>query len=548
MSLPSSAAAPSRHAFSTRSKPGRFSRACSIASGPATAAGLRARPRFEARGYAAVATFGTNVFFVHPTIFRADERPHLATFDVFDTLIARRCVDPWRVFEEVGALHGLPDFAEKRQTAERRLLPGDYGLDDIYREVAAIYGLDAAAAAAIQETEITCEMNNVIPIAENMARVKHGDLLISDMYLSEEAIRDLLAAAGLDKNVGLSVATHGKSKGQVWPKVAEHFVIERHLGDNPHADFAMPQRFGLTCELTKASAPNPVEQALLQAGLSDLARLSREARLTSWHPDPRLRLRQTIQTSLNFPLLLLSSIVLSRLTERMGRPPLLFCSRDCNLWLPLFAQVRQRLGLPFDARYFLTSRIARVQGSDAYLAYTRQLLGSSGVMVDLCGTGWSMAQLAQRLGVTGLHVFLIDHCPPLSLYEAKQPTPDTCIIHSLMRSPPGVSNSVLELANTAEHGMHVDVRQIGGSFVPVFAADSPGQDAAATAVQREAFLRMIGLMEHYALRDVFELDDASLAAVCLSLYQVLSQQASAFAAEAPGYLAENAEIVKRLVA
>jgi hypothetical protein len=84
--------------------------------------------------------------------------------------------------------------------------------------------------------------------------------------------------------------------------------------------------------------------------------------------------------------------------------------------------------------------------------------------------------------------------------------------------------------------------------VPVFADDSPGQDTAATAVQREAFRRMIGLMERYPLCDVFDLEDESLAAVCLTLYQVLSQQAPAFAAEAPGYLAENANIVKRLVA
>ena len=347
-----------------------------------------------------------------------DERPAIASFDVFDTLIARRCVEPWRVFQKVGEIAGLADFLAQRRAAEARLLGGNYRFDDIYDELARHYGWQADCRAEIQALELRCEGETVIPIKENLARVRDGDLLVSDMYLGEEHIRSLLAKAGLTAQVGLFVASHAKSSGRIWPVIDKQFKITRHLGDNLLADITMPGRFGLVTEQARSSEPNVVEQTFMQAGLRELALLCREARLASWHEDPAVRALQVVQTSLNFPLLLLASIALARRAKALGSTSLLFCSRDCNLWLPLFDALQRTMGSAFETSYFLTSRLARKQGSEAYLRYARERLHPGALVVDLCGTGWTLAHLAERLGLASCNVFLVDHCPPLGRSRA----------------------------------------------------------------------------------------------------------------------------------
>ena len=63
----------------------------------------------------------------------------MRTFDIFDTLIARRCIDPALVFEIVERKVGRPGFARARRQAEKVVSERDYTLDDIYAELANQY-------------------------------------------------------------------------------------------------------------------------------------------------------------------------------------------------------------------------------------------------------------------------------------------------------------------------------------------------------------------------------------------------------------------------
>src|SRR5262245_51649047 len=94
------------------------------------------------------------------------------SFDVFDTLIARRCVEPHRVFDRLEALAGLPGLAAARITADRRLggRGQPYDLAAIWQEVRRALGLDAATADRLLELEVRLEHDTVIPIADNLAR------------------------------------------------------------------------------------------------------------------------------------------------------------------------------------------------------------------------------------------------------------------------------------------------------------------------------------------------------------------------------------------
>lgn len=287
---------------------------------------------------------------------------------------------------------------------------------------------------------------------------------------------------------------------------------------------------------------------MLQAGLRDFACLCREARLATCHDDTAIRTLQAIQTSVNFPMLLLASIYLARRAAALGSTALAFCSRDCNLWLPLFNVVQAKMGLQFETSYFLTSRLARKNGSDAYLRYARGHVGPDALVVDLCGTGWTMANLAERLGLSDCNLFLVDHCPPLDIYERAKETPKTCVVHSIFDKKPKANNVLLELANMADHAMIVDMHEIGTTLVPVFAPNPlSATEQVAIQEQRKAFLASVALLENYTLGDVLDLDDPSLSFLCASLYEYMSKQTDCFQMFAQGFSSENQKIVRALV-
>ena len=455
-----------------------------------------------------------------------DTRIRLNSFDVFDTLIGRRCLEPWRIFEQVGRQVGIPGFVQARLLAEAQLAGRYYNLDDIYVSLAGLWNLVPEQADRLKSLELAAEIDNVVPIAENIDQVRHGDLLISDMYLPEPAIRSLLSAAGLDKRVGLIVSTRGKREGLIWPRIAPDIDIARHLGDDVLADVEMPARFGVPSLQTALAAPSLVEGWLMQAELRPLALLVREARLRSTHEDPVIRGLQRIQIELNLPILLLSTIQLLRVAGEIGADRLLFCSRDCDLWLELFRALRAPGGTPaIPAEYFYTSRIARLGASPDYLTYARDRIGARGLLVDACGTGWSASHLLQSLGRLDAHAFFIHQCAPLAVYEQSAPTPHGCTIHAVIHPASAIPNVGIEMVNTAEHGSVTDVKTIAGAVLPVL-----GQGYADPAVrraiglQRRAFMAALSVLPRHDLDALFELSPERIASVVQPLYEHLHAQ------------------------
>jgi hypothetical protein len=80
-----------------------------------------------------------------PLTLAPSNRPLVSTFDVFDTLIARRCIEPLRIFEIVAELSGLANFFTARRIAEAQV-PEPRTLDKIYVALAKILDLDEPAA------------------------------------------------------------------------------------------------------------------------------------------------------------------------------------------------------------------------------------------------------------------------------------------------------------------------------------------------------------------------------------------------------------------
>jgi hypothetical protein len=475
-------------------------------------------------------------------------KPRVNTFDVFDTLIARRCIDPATVFDLVEQRVAIAGFATARRQAEARIAAREYTIDTIYAELGRALDLDAAKLDEAKAAEIAIELEQVIPIAENLDLVQHGDILISDMYLGAANIRRLLDAAGLDKKVSLLVSSGGKRSGAVWPLISARFHIAEHLGDHPISDNAVPRSLGIQTRQVDSYRASVVENALLGCGLGELAQLCRHARLATWSPDADARGLQVTQANLNFPLMVLASTMLVRTMQRLGKRHALFSSRDCDAWMPLFARVATAMAYDCSTTYYYTSRLAKMRPSEDYLAYSRDLIGSDSVVVDLCGTGWSIAHLAANLGLNGLPVFFLHKLPPAKVYEATAPSPATCQFHAVM--PPdtqGVANTELEMCNYADHPMVADVRMFQGVPLPIF-ADEPRSPATLALVrtQQACFHTATTLLDQYDLSSVYALDDASIVALSTALYQALSHQGDLQRIYGASHMHEDVDVRRRM--
>jgi hypothetical protein len=146
------------------------------------------------------------------------------------------------------------------------------------------------------------------------------------------------------------------------------------------------------------------------------------------------------------------------------------------------------------------------------------------------------------------HFVFLHRLPPVSLYEQVAPTPPVGTLHGLLNSTDERCNHIaLEMSNYAEHGMAVDVRQIGEAFVPVFAQDErPVHIRDGIEAQRLCFMKATEILNAHGLRETLSLDDAALQVLCTALYQSLSNQTALQMAYAAQHHAEDIVTLKQL--
>jgi hypothetical protein len=321
--------------------------------------------------------------------------------------------------------------------------------------------------------------------------------------------------------------------------------VARHLGDNPHSDGRMPAQHAIEGARTIASEPNAVEKRLIAAGLRPVATLMREARLVTWHEESLLRQLQLIQVCLNLPIIILSSIRLITAIKAMGAERVLFCSRDCNLWIMLFRELQKRFKLDLSVDYFLTNRRVRTDPSPEYLAYAKRLIAPRTLIVDVCGTGWSLSLLLSKLGRKDAELFFIHDMSGHAIrqqYEKLIPTSDRFPIHHVVRDePPTFSSEPLEMCNYDDLPPLNGMLEMNGSFVPEFETDKrPPDMKRAVRVQREAFLTAVSLMKHHDIASLLEVPNELLSSSVTWLYQSLAAHGLLNAIFGPFHMAEDA--------
>ncbi|NJD36552.1 MAG: hypothetical protein FIA96_17305 [Betaproteobacteria bacterium] len=212
-------------------------------------------------------------------------RTTVNSFDLFDTLLARKCIDSQGIFVSIERAFGANGFAAARRAAEFRLAETRPAFDihDIYDLLVDSGPLTRVDADRLLAAEIDAEFDNAVPVTENLRRVREGDLVVSDMYLPQDILRRLLQHVGLRSYVHIYVTNLGKHFGRVWPELASRWIIATHLGDNLHSDVEVPRRHGIPTVHYPGTQPSRAESLVAANGFPALARIMRSLRLRNPH-------------------------------------------------------------------------------------------------------------------------------------------------------------------------------------------------------------------------------------------------------------------------
>jgi hypothetical protein len=325
-------------------------------------------------------------------------KPVVTSWDVFDTLLARFDPDPHHFLRMIESGQNVTGFVRRRLDAQAALdrLGRPYVLHDIYRRMAAD-GVPGREARMLLRAELSAERNQLLPIRRNLERVDPTDLIITDMYLSPEMISSLLFEIGnLHTHRPPIRSNWGKHSGTIWPIVLASYVVRRHIGNDPHADLAVPSGFNIACELVLDSQFTPWEKQLQDLGLGQLAQIQREVRLRSTPPDAR-----PFHVAVTGPYLSILAGFSMHLVQRFGTEvEFAFLSRSadelCRVFSSMYPDIPAR-GLDISRRLAGDEEMARLF-SDSITPST--------VVVDMIGTGRSFFRFAESNGSPGRGLIL----------------------------------------------------------------------------------------------------------------------------------------------
>lgn len=322
----------------------------------------------------------------------------LKSWDIFDTLIARRCIYPHNIFRIVEQISRITNFANVRIVAEQNVAKQNknYTLDEIYEEFGKLTNAPEKLCDELKTLEIKTEIDQCIPITENLRQVKAGDILISDMYLPEKVIRKMLDKAGLFAPVEVIITSGGKASGKVWKEFAEQGEFLFHIGDNIEIDVQGARKYGFDSALSVLSMPNQFEQWLLQRDFNFGAYL-REIRLRNPFTEEIKRTYWTLFT-MNVGILIILVQLIDELQKKHGFDYLGFCGRDTYyLWL-LYKKYKDELGEePPDNDYLYYSRKLAYYSRQGIVNYFHsKTFGQKSLMIDLIGTGTNLHYLRKK--------------------------------------------------------------------------------------------------------------------------------------------------------
>jgi predicted HAD superfamily hydrolase len=164
------------------------------------------------------------------------------SFDIFDTLIIRPYLKPIDVFQHIERILKLKNFAKKRIQAElkarKKAQADEITYDEIYQNLGNKY--KKAFQFEIDFEKRICHQNPEIhAIYKYAVEQQKRIIFVSDMYLPEQVIKDILQSTGYGKYENLFLSTVYKKRkvtGELFDIVIDSMDTSPrnilHIGDN----------------------------------------------------------------------------------------------------------------------------------------------------------------------------------------------------------------------------------------------------------------------------------------------------------------------------
>lgn len=182
------------------------------------------------------------------------------SFDLFDTLIMRRVMEPHDVYDHVDRL--LPDdcrlkgrFKGIRRDCELETDSVVYGYKCIYERISETTGISKEEAEKISALEMQCE-KDVLVCREGMKEIYDHAInsgkkvyIISDMYFGRDFISSVLESLGIVGYEDILVSCDYKKtkRSGLFEKYKALVQVDSylHIGDNYEADVEAAERCGI---------------------------------------------------------------------------------------------------------------------------------------------------------------------------------------------------------------------------------------------------------------------------------------------------------------
>lgn len=323
------------------------------------------------------------------------EKNIINSFDIFDTIIGRRCSD---IFEEIENTFPYPGFKKLRESIY------DIPIDEIYKKLENY--IDKNICKKLYEFEIETELKNTYLIHPNYNKVKDGDILVSDMYYTKEIILKILKNTGFYKNVTIYVTPSGKYTGSIWNTILKTHIIGIHYGDNLYSDVLMPRKYGVKTIHSTIHEFSKTEKIYLKYGLKKQAYLLREFRHRNPYDFDTLDFKlYNDQAEINIPILIAISRKLYELMVNENRKTLLCQTRDGCFLQHIFKALYPTL----TCKSLETSRHIYSNPNDDYKKYLKSIYNHTDCIIfDLDGAFKSGRELYKELfdAYPRVHLFL----------------------------------------------------------------------------------------------------------------------------------------------
>jgi hypothetical protein len=306
---------------------------------------------------------------------------NVASFDIFDTILARTVELPTDIFDIVERQFPYNNFKNVRLQAQKQ---SNQTIQSIYEEFKKITNEQDHVINNLREFELKVEMENTIPILSNILKIKNGDIFVSDMYLSSNELRRLLNYHKINENTEIFVSPGGKANGTMWEYLTTKYNITAHYGDNMHSDINMANKYGIMGNYTENYKFSALETHLIRNGEFNLCKKLRTFRLMNPYAEHTTEYKiYEQQINCNIPILLFICNNLDKILTQEHRNTVLFLSRDGCLLIKLFSHLYPQ----YTSIYLHSSRIVNNSYNADYVSYIKQYYNKdTTIMFDLHGS------------------------------------------------------------------------------------------------------------------------------------------------------------------